>query len=126
MTDEEMAEEYKEQRRFVSIDDDADVVMTQNKLLEYIKQAFLAGLKAGKLKWHDLRKDPNDLPLKMGIGSEVVLISYDGEVTDFAYYNFKSKRWEHDEDDFYICTPPPIAWCEIPKFEGRNRNYERI
>ena len=27
------------------------------------KKAFLAGLKAGKQeKWHDLRKDPNDLP----------------------------------------------------------------
>jgi hypothetical protein len=50
MTDEEMAEEYKEQRRFVSIDDDADVVMTQNKLLEYIKQAYLEGLKAGRPK----------------------------------------------------------------------------
>ena len=26
------------------------------------KQAFLAGLKAGRPQWHDLRKDPNDLP----------------------------------------------------------------
>ena len=26
------------------------------------KRHFLAGLKAGRPKWHDLRKDPNDLP----------------------------------------------------------------
>lgn len=25
-------------------------------------QAYLAGLKAGRPKWHDLRLDPNDLP----------------------------------------------------------------
>lgn len=87
------------------------------KYKDGFRDGLLAGLKEGKPKWHDLRKDPNDLPLKMGIGSEVVLISYDGEVTDFAYYNFEAKRWEHDEDAFYICNPPPIAWCEIPKFE---------
>ena len=65
--------------------------------LEYLLQR---AFKAGRPQWHDLRKDSNDLPLKMGIGSEVVLISYDGEVTDFAYYNFEAKRWEHDEDVF--------------------------
>ena len=116
MTDREIAEEYYYKTYPVTLN-----VGEENRK-EKVINIFLDGLKTGKdmnvsIKWHDLRKDPNDLPLKMGIGSEVVLISYDGEVSDFAYYNFEAKRWEHDEDAFYICNPPPIAWCEIPKFE---------
>ena len=52
MTDEEMAEEYK--RQFYGV--------TSLFSFSDIEQAFLAGLKAGRPQWHDLRKDPNDLP----------------------------------------------------------------
>ena len=48
MTIEEKAEEYSQ------------------KVCGYVRvelaQAFLAGLKADRPQWHDLRKDPNDLP----------------------------------------------------------------
>lgn len=54
MKDEEMAEEYLQ-----SIEGDDCVIITDR---EERKQAFLAGLKAGRPQWHDLRKDKNDLP----------------------------------------------------------------
>lgn len=108
------AEEYlKDESRYLIEDNEGNLINITNK----VKQAYIAGAIENGIQWHDLRKNPNDLPFKMGIGSEVVLISYDGEVTDFAYYNFELKRWEHDGDAFYICDPPPVAWCEIPKFE---------
>ena len=52
MKDEEMAEEYK--RQFYGV--------TSLFSFSDIEQAFLAGLKAGRPHWHDLRKEPNDLP----------------------------------------------------------------
>ena len=68
--------------------------------------AFLAGLKAGRPQWHDLRKAPTDLPDD----------TYD--VLDQAgykvHYNFFQNVWvnEKDEIDEHV-----IAWCEIPTFD---------
>lgn len=79
MTDDEMAEEYADKNK-VYIDFDNDISDYGN-----VKKAFLAGLKAGREiereyvknnaftsmkeqglfpfgKWHDLKKDPSDLP----------------------------------------------------------------
>ena len=36
------------------------------KIVREICLAFLAGLKADRQQWHDLRKDPNDLPKEQG------------------------------------------------------------
>lgn len=100
------------------------------------KEAFLAGLEAGremaeadlatvaymqgaeryKPKWHDLRKNPNDLPEKEDkFNSKLVYISYPDRDTDFAYYEFPHKEWYRLFND--ELTISPIAWCEIPKFE---------
>ena len=48
MTDEEMAEEYAEEHKEVDWEG-YDI----NK--EELKQAFLAGLKAGRPQWHDVK-----------------------------------------------------------------------
>ena len=68
-----------------------------------LKQAFLAGLKAGKPKWHkvadgDLPKDENDV------------LVYSGEDWRMCVgrYSPKYKTWETGCDT--------IAWCEIPKY----------
>ena len=72
------------------------------------KRTFLAGLKAGKPQWHDLREDPNDLPED----------TYD--VLDQAgykvHYNFFQNVWmnEKDEIDEHV-----IAWCEIPTYDKK-------
>ena len=88
-------------------------------------EAFLAGLKAGKdmaetdlatvaymqcaerykTKWHDLRKDPNDLPKHCG----------------YVWTNVGASYYDDDRDcpcwrDEFGRTQGVIAWCE-PKFE---------
>ena len=69
---------------------------------EAAKEGFLAGLKAGKQeKWHDLRKNPYDLPTEIG---EYWCKWDDGTYCTVHYFG------ECFGD--YV-----IAWCEIPKFE---------
>lgn len=97
MTDEEMADKY--------------VIDTGNN--DCTIEAFLAGLKAGRLIWHDLRKDPNDLPLRRCIdnNSNVVGLfrhSWDKKSTWYRY-DFEEGAWCQMETE-------PIAWCEIPKY----------
>ena len=99
MTDEEMAEEYIEKNCKIWEEGELSVD-------EIVRLAFLAGLKAGRPQWHDLRKDPNDLPED----------TYD--VLDQAgykvHYNFFQNVWlnEKDEIDEHV-----IDWCEIPTFD---------
>ena len=115
MKDEEMAEEYADRTRIVDENTRAGtdcISLVQDYegnyiyIHERIKQAFLTGLKAGRPQWHDLRKDPNDLPED----------TYD--VLDQAgykvHYNFFQNVWvnEKDEIDEHV-----IAWCEIPTFD---------
>ena len=96
-------------------------------------EAFLAGLKAGKEtereyvknnaftsmkeqglfpfgKWHNLRKDPNDLPL---VHSTV--LDENGDKVEYIEYG----KWQAYSEYYerYYEVDPPIAWCEIPKFE---------
>ena len=99
MKDEEMAEEYIEKN--CKIWEEGELTVD-----EIVRLAFLAGLKAGRPQWHDLRKAPNDLPED----------TYD--VLDQAgykiHYNFFQNVWvnERDEIDNQV-----IAWCEIPEFK---------
>ena len=71
-----------------------------------MKQAFIAGLKAGRPKWHkvadgDLPKDENDV------------LVYSGEDWRMCVgrYSPKYKVWEAGCDT--------IAWCEIPQFKDK-------
>lgn len=81
-----------------------------------------------KPKWHDLRKEPNDLPKE----SEEVLAVYSntygakGLLTDKNHLRYKLVQYYLEEeigewlwvesgtdDDIHEV----IAWCELPKFE---------
>ena len=108
MKDEEMAEEYADR---TETKDWEGFDITR----EVRKQAFLAGLKAGRPQWHDLRKAPNDLPERMGLGSKEVYVAYKDGVTDFACYRFDKKCWERSENE--ELAENVIAWCEIPTFD---------
>lgn len=71
-----------------------------------LQNAFLAGLKAGKPKWHDL-------PLRRCIdnNSNVVGLfrhSWDKKSTWYRY-DFEEGAWCQMETE-------PIAWCEIPQY----------
>lgn len=76
---------------------------------EAAKEGFLAGLKAArKSTWHDLRKDPNDLP-----EAHISVINQNGVN---VIYDDTNKVWRYDDADECICDDP-IVWCEIPTFE---------
>lgn len=104
MTDEEMAEEYKESKRHKSFRTDiGKISIGYEAYLNNLKEAFLAGLEAGRPKWHkvadeDLPKDENDV------------LVYSGEDWRMCVgrYSPKYKAWETGCDT--------VAWCEIPKY----------
>lgn len=96
MKDEELAEEYLQ-----SIEGDDCVIITDR---EERKQAFLAGLKEGRPQWHDLEKDPTDLP--KGNNPVLVIIDYLALGKEYAI------RENLKEDSKGI-----IAWCELPTFD---------
>ena len=98
-------------------------------------EAFLAGFKAGKEtereyvknnaftsmkeqglfpfgKWHNLRKDPNDLPLVYS-----TVLDENGDKVEYIEYG----KWQAYSEYYerYYEVDPPIAWCEIPKFEEK-------
>ena len=107
MTDIERAEEYRKSLKQKLIDEDEFERLEMFD--ENVEEAYLAGLKAARQEmWHDLRKNPNDLPeIYMGVlnqnGMNVV-------------YDYTNKVWRNDNAIECICDDP-IAWCEIPTFE---------
>lgn len=111
MTDEEMAEEYAKANMHYEIakrENGANYAKEVNNVT--IKQAYLAGLKAGKPRWHDLRKDHSDLP-----ESDLTVLDEDGNKITYqggGKWTFYSDYYEMD-----IEAIPPVAWCEIPTFE---------
>lgn len=97
MIDEEMAEEYakpwKTSLAYVSV-----------------KEAYLAGLKAGRPKWHDLRKDPNDVPFQEKNKKWHIVLDNFGNK---CFYDNIINKWRRLETLDII---EPTAWCEIPKY----------
>ena len=91
---------------------------------QIIAESMVADLQKEKVVWHDLRKNPNDLP-KVDMLVRVRLSSGMEHICETDYY-------EPSEDEigygkliisFYelngkwIDDTEIIAWCEIPKFE---------
>ena len=99
MTDEEMAEEYLKGEGFRSgmfgeLDD-----ITSSEANKEIKQAFLAGLKAGRLEWHSVDKEA--LPDNF---------RYVWTNVGAGYYDGDHWRDEHGRLRYVV------AWCE-PQFK---------
>lgn len=103
MTDEEKAEEYYEDNECYSyLSEVEDFEEVFDFVKDRVTRAYLDGLTEGKMRWHDLRKDPNDLPTLDGM-----YWTYN----ECGYYDIHiwiSQLWEE-------CKI--IAWCELPKFE---------
>lgn len=102
MTDEELAEEYFKTTYPAYIGYD--------KFTEEIKDAFIDGLKARKTKWHKIA-DGDYPPCEKGNYTINVLT----DKGDIAYYSFNYNCWIIEPTSYEI--DPPIAWCELPKFE---------
>lgn len=105
MIDIEMAEEWIKE---LSLGTSMDTMQIEY----YCRRAFLAGLKAGRPVWHDLRKNPNELPKRMrkSILSRTVL----NQIGTPCHYNYELECWQNWS---YIEIDTPIAWGEIPTFD---------
>ena len=103
MTEEEMAEAYANENweHYGEGQNDSKA----------LKQAYLAGLIEGrKEKWHDLRKDPNDLPKHSGL-----YCVQSGEVREYVK---EEKSWFTVHfDPCMNRTEETYLWCELTKFE---------
>ena len=111
MKDEEMAEQFAD--NISGLELTCSLLSAKDKSHAYRLgryDGFLAGLKAGRPQWHDLRKDKNDLPPKMvsNHNFSIEVLSDKGEI---VRYNFHYCEW------FYWTSGSPIAWCEIPTFD---------
>lgn len=100
MTNEEKAEEY------------ANACRGKIKDIHWqdVKYAVLYGLAEGEPKWHDLRKDPNDLP-----NGDEDCLCFISECYFVGHYAKEDKEWHFDE----FISNGVIAWCELPRFEEK-------
>jgi len=104
MTDEEMADVYIHNHIHYEVAKREDKTEYAKEVSSVtVKQAFLAGLRASRPKWHDLRKNPDDLP--KGEGLFVVYWSL-GKIDGYTVIN----GFKNPHKDI-------VAWCEIPRFE---------
>ena len=114
MKDEEMAEEYAAKQNLQNVNP-SGIVRCK------IAEAFLAGLKAGRPQWHNLEKDPNDLPPKRVPRTDCVVkvLNPQCSVTvldtfgNRVWFNYRNNRWRKEPfEEIEV-----IAWCEIPTFD---------
>lgn len=80
---------------------------------QIIAESIVADLPKEKVVWHDLRKNPNDLPKRDG--------EYLTNIGVLVFDNSFGNSWQTllcEACDFYEeVSDEVIAWCEIPKFE---------
>ena len=74
---------------------------------------YMQGATENGIQWHDLRKDPKDLPNDDRIVYVASLSPYEAKENVFDYM-FDS--WLGD-DWFYNAVNDVIAWCENPQFK---------
>ena len=111
MKDEEMAKQFAD--NINGLDLTCSLLSAKDKSHAYRLgryDGFLAGLKAGRPQWHDLEKDPNDLPERIATCSKTVI----NQIGTPCHYNYALECWQN-WNNTEIETP--IAWCEIPTFD---------
>lgn len=84
------------------------------------KMDFIAGYEAGKPKWHNLRKNPNDLPTEGAyIMSGILLLRIklkgsNAVKYELGKYSFADREFHYAH---IIGIDEVVEWCEIPKHE---------
>ena len=108
-----MAEKYEEKIDYIEVNDDGKKIYDSID----IQEAFLAGLKTGrKEKWHDLRKNPHDLPKE----NQEVLVLF--TLPDKSKNDIMLAEFENNDFNF-VDLEDVIAWCEIPEFDYSKWHY---
>ena len=77
--------------------------------------AYMQGAERYKTKWHDLRKDPNDLPRTLS-----TVLDENGDKITYCGGGMWTVYSDYYEKD--IDVEPPKAWCEIPTFKEVKEN----
>lgn len=82
---------------------------------EYIQMcdAYVAGAKENGVIWHDLRKNPNDLPVA-SIFNEVL-----NENGNKVFYDDINKTWNMFFNNSIVRANTPNFWCEIPNLKPK-------
>ena len=114
MTDEEKAENYaKGLCKTCTFDTCRHNTLQTCAIKESLKQAHLDGLKANKPKWHDLRKNPEDLPKEC---ENVLCVC-----NDFGYKYLCTGHLIYNTWISNIASKKirVIAWCEISKYTDK-------
>ena len=119
-----MAEEFKQKaidylcKRFKFTEDEIKHGDWNFLFQKYIEM-YIAGAVENGIQWHNLRKDPNDLPKNEG--SYLVCMEYSYRHTYILNYgqdeydDEEKMDWYDDESTHF--TKEVIAWCEIPQFK---------
>lgn len=122
MTDEERAEEYVlnlQKKGFncfscFSCDFSKNLGfksgVPDSEFFNQVEQAYLAGLKAGKTKWHKVVD--GDLPKE----NNLYLVAIKDNGLAIAYFNGLHWETKFNLGDFGHCLETVIAWCEIPEY----------
>lgn len=108
MTDEEMAEQYANENKIIF-----EYQGMSDFVWQELKEACLAGLNAGRPKWHKVAD--GDLPKE----NNLYLVAIKDNGLAIAYFNGLHWETKFNLGDFGHCLETVIAWCEIPKFEEK-------
>lgn len=96
------AEEYCNTKLLFTFETD----LVQKIARMYAKQAYTAGATENGIQWHDLRKDPNDLP-KKNKSYWVYIDCHGNKIYRSIVWQGHWLGWD--------CIP--LAWCEEPQFK---------
>lgn len=106
MKDEEMAEEYANKHTHYEVAKGLSGEAYAKKVSDVtIQQAFLAGLKAGRLQWH---KVENELPISDKDKYYFVV----DKLNNRMIARFYEGKWSN-----YSVIDDVVAWCELPTFD---------
>ena len=133
MTEEEIEEQAEENLRKNKISNNENWEVGGKHCYTLCKQAFQAGAKWGMehaIEWHDLKKNPADLPssktstevpvllvYKSAIDGEIVVeehiyVDHEGFICLGSYY-----QGDYREPPYFKKEGVLIAWCELPQFK---------
>ena len=104
MKDEEMAEKYLKEK--LEERKDKFVFELPEVYVADVKQAFLAGLKAGRPQWHEVA---DGLPISDKDKYYFVV----DKMNVYMIARFYEGKWSN-----YSVIDDVIAWCEIPQFNS--------
>ena len=76
---------------------------------------YMQGATENGIQWHDLRKDPSDLPKD----NCRVLVRLEKPIMKFSYFCHSEKKFSawNKEYGCNIQLHNVIAWCELPQFK---------